>query len=221
MGNRLARKHPRRGKPRTAQSRQPCLASRGSGRARMQARAAGRWWLSLGLGLGLLLGCIGGALLVGQGKLMPPPVARALGGDPAPAAAPVRVAAPVVLSRTRSRARQLGRGQRPPARSQCAARRAGAGRDRAGGVGARPDCDMELRTLVAPNGEPWPDHSGYLEGAPVENQGDAMQIEIDNAANASPVLVKVFDLERHASVRQIFLLPNERLTVDNLKAKQV
>ncbi|UUZ51231.1 hypothetical protein LP420_18000 [Massilia sp. B-10] len=55
----------------------------------------------------------------------------------------------------------------------------------------------------------------------MENQGDAMQIEIDNAANASPVLVKVFDLERHASVRQIFLLPNERLTVDNLKAKQV
>ncbi|UUZ51232.1 hypothetical protein LP420_18005 [Massilia sp. B-10] len=45
----------------------------------------------------MLLGCIGGALLVGQGKLMPPPVARALGGDPAPAAAPVRVAAPVVL----------------------------------------------------------------------------------------------------------------------------
>jgi hypothetical protein len=81
-----------------------------------------------------------------------------------------------------------------------------------------PDCDMELRSLVAPNGEPWPDHSGYLDGAPVDNQGSAMQIDIDNSANASPVLVKVIDLERHASVRQLFLLPNERLTVDNLKA---
>jgi len=81
-----------------------------------------------------------------------------------------------------------------------------------------PDCDMELHALVAPNGEPWPAQSGYLAGVPMDNQGNAMQIVVDNSANASPVLVKVFDMERHASVRQVYVLPNESMTVDHLAA---
>jgi hypothetical protein len=82
----------------------------------------------------------------------------------------------------------------------------------------KPDCDMELHALVAPNGEPWPAQSGYLDGVPMENQGSAMQILVDNSANASPVLVKVVDLERHASVRQLYVLPNDTMTIDNLAA---
>jgi hypothetical protein len=184
-------------------------------------RQAGRWRLTLGIGLGLLLGCIVGALLVGQGKGMPASVVRALGSaasadalpaalavHPAPPMAAVPVAAPEAWAV--GSARQPDANLPPDIRTLAVTQLV---------VPARaPDCDMELRTLVAPNGEPWPEHSGYLEGAPVENHGNAMQIEIDNSANASPVLVKVFDMERHASVRQLYVLANERITVDHLAA---
>ena len=81
-----------------------------------------------------------------------------------------------------------------------------------------PDCDMELNTLVSPNGEPWPAESGYVDGFPVGNQGQDMQIVLDNSANVSPVLVKVYDLERRSNVRHVYVLANQRLTVENLAA---
>ena len=82
----------------------------------------------------------------------------------------------------------------------------------------KPDCDVELHTLVAPNGEPWPAGSGYLDGFPIGNEGQDMQIIVKNAANASPVLVKVYDLERRSSVRHVFLLANDSITIDKLAA---
>lgn len=81
-----------------------------------------------------------------------------------------------------------------------------------------PDCDMELHALVAPNGEQWPDASGYLSEFPLGNPGSEMQIVLDNSANTSPVLVKVYDLERGSNVRHLYLLARESLTVDKLAA---
>jgi hypothetical protein len=81
-----------------------------------------------------------------------------------------------------------------------------------------PDCDMELNTLAAPTGEPWPPASGPVDGFPVANQGTDMQIVLDNGANGSPVLVKIVDLERQAIVRHLYVLPNQSLNVDNLAA---
>ena len=81
-----------------------------------------------------------------------------------------------------------------------------------------PDCDLELNTLVSPNGEPWPAESGYVDGFPVGNQGQDMQIVLDNSANVSAVLVKVYDLERRSNVRHVYVLPNQRLMVENLAA---
>jgi len=186
------------------------------------SKARGRWWLTLGLGLGLLLGCALGALLVGQGKGVPPSVARALGAraEPppavvaAPAAVPVRppepVPEPAPESWAVSSARQRDGGAPPDVKALAVTQLVVPAR--------KPDCDVELHALVAPNGEPWPAQSGYLDGVPMENQGSAMQILVDNSANASPVLVKVFDMERHASVRQLYVLANDTITIDNLAA---
>jgi hypothetical protein len=81
-----------------------------------------------------------------------------------------------------------------------------------------PDCDAELHLLAAPNGEPWPNQSGYVDGYPVGNRGDEMQLLVDNSANSSPVFVKVFDLDRRSNVRHVFVLANDSLSIDKLAA---
>jgi hypothetical protein len=81
-----------------------------------------------------------------------------------------------------------------------------------------PDCGTELRSLVAPNGESWPPASGYVDGYPVANQGDEMQIRIDNAGNASAVFVKLYDLDRRANVRHAYVAARGSLSIDRLAA---
>jgi hypothetical protein len=81
-------------------------------------------------------------------------------------------------------------------------------------VGA--ECDTETQTLVAPNGEPWPVKSGYMEGFPVGNRGDDMQLTLDNAGNASAVFVKVYDMDRHSNVRYAYVQAHDKLLVDKL-----
>ena len=78
------------------------------------------------------------------------------------------------------------------------------------------ECDTETQTLVAPNGEPWPVKSGYMEGFPVGNRGDDMQLTLDNAGNASAVFVKVYDMDRHSNVRYAYVQAHDRLLVDKL-----
>lgn len=80
------------------------------------------------------------------------------------------------------------------------------------------DCSTELRTSVAPNGSPWPDSSGYIDGYAVANQGVQMRVEVDNAANDSNVFVRLIDLERGASVRHAYVLAHESLSIDKLVA---
>jgi curved DNA-binding protein CbpA len=80
------------------------------------------------------------------------------------------------------------------------------------------ECDSETQTLVAPNGEPWPTQSGYMEGFPVGNRGEDMQLTLDNAGNASAVFIKVYDMDRHSNVRYAFVQAHDKLVVDKLSS---
>jgi hypothetical protein len=79
-----------------------------------------------------------------------------------------------------------------------------------------PDCETDLQSLVAPNGDPWPQQSGYLNGYPIGNLGEEMQVVVDNSANPSPVFVKIYDLDRRANVRHAYVQPKGRLVIDKL-----
>jgi hypothetical protein len=81
-----------------------------------------------------------------------------------------------------------------------------------------PECDTDLATPEAPNGEPWPEQSGYIPGYPLGNSGREMTVVIDNSANATPVFVKIYDLERRSNVRHAYVLGNGTLTIDGLAA---
>jgi hypothetical protein len=81
-----------------------------------------------------------------------------------------------------------------------------------------PDCDTDLQSQVSPNGDPWPAQSGYVDSFPVGNQGEEMQILIDNSNNPSPVLVKVYDLDRRSNVRHAYVLGRAKFLVDKLSA---
>ena len=81
-----------------------------------------------------------------------------------------------------------------------------------------PDCGSELHSLVAPNGETWPPSSAYVEGYPIANPGDEMQVTVDNSNNASAVFVKLYDLDRRANVRHAYVLPHDSLSIDRLAA---
>jgi hypothetical protein len=86
-------------------------------------------------------------------------------------------------------------------------------------VAARaPDCANVLQTLSAPNGEPWPERSGYVAGYPQANPGKQMQFFIDNSANSSPVFVKVYDLDRNANVRHVYIQAGDTWNVGALAA---
>ena len=176
-----------------------------------------RIWLLVAAGVAL--GCAAGVLLMSQMKVLPAAVAGAVearadpgAGEPAivPQAAEPR-AEPAPDSWAVSQAYIPEGGQAAPqVRSLAVTQLVVPAR--------KPDCDMELHTLVAPNGEPWPAGSGYLDGFPIGNEGQDMQIVVKNAGNASPVLVKVYDLERRSNVRHVFLLANDSITVDKLAA---
>lgn len=81
-----------------------------------------------------------------------------------------------------------------------------------------PDCSTDLQTLHAPSGDPWPADSAYLPGYPVGNDGNEMQVLIDNSANTSPVFVKLYDLDRRANVRHAYVQGRGSFTIDKLAA---
>jgi hypothetical protein len=82
----------------------------------------------------------------------------------------------------------------------------------------QPDCDSDLQSQVSPNGDPWPLQSGYVDGFPVGNQGDEMQVWVDNSNNASPILVKLYDLDRRSNVRHAYVLSRAKFLIDKLAA---
>lgn len=81
-----------------------------------------------------------------------------------------------------------------------------------------PDCDTDLQAQVAPTGDPWPAQSGYIDGYPVGNQGEEMQVLVDNSNNPSPVLVKIYDLDRRSNVRHAYVLGRAKFLIDKLSA---
>ncbi|MBG6222220.1 MULTISPECIES: DnaJ domain-containing protein [unclassified Janthinobacterium] len=86
----------------------------------------------------------------------------------------------------------------------------------------QPACDGAAKTesasLVAPNGEPWPVRSGYVDGFPIGNKGEELAVSIDNSNNAAPVFVKLYDTERRSNVRYLYIVANDKLLVEQLSA---
>jgi hypothetical protein len=80
------------------------------------------------------------------------------------------------------------------------------------------DCAHVLQAAAAPNGEPWPERSGYVAGYPQANTGKQMQVFIDNSANPAPVFVKIYDLDRNANVRHVYILAGDTWNVSELAA---
>ncbi len=165
-------------------------------------------------------GCVLGAVLASQLNLMPVALAGVMGKAPAkpaaaaPAAAPVTVTVPAgdpaVEGWAVTKAHSPEATEPPLVKSLGVAEFVIPAR--------KPDCDLALSSLVAPNGEQWPAESGYLTGFPVANEGKDMEISVDNADNPSPVLVKVYDVAKRATVRHVYLKPNDSLTLDKLAA---
>jgi curved DNA-binding protein CbpA len=83
-------------------------------------------------------------------------------------------------------------------------------------AGAECDSETQTQTLVAPNGEPWPTRSGYMEGFPVGNRGDEMELTLDNSGNSSAVFIKVYDMDRRSNVRYAYVQAHDKLLVDKL-----
>jgi hypothetical protein len=48
--------------------------------------------------------------------------------------------------------------------------------------------------------------------------GEEMQVVVDNSSNASPVFVKIYDLDRRANVRHAFVQARGRMVIDKLAA---
>ena len=177
-----------------------------------------RWWL--GLGGFFVAGCAVGVLLTSQPKLMPVALASRLVPAPeiqvATRDSPVAAPAP-----TKPDAAPDTWASAPPPSPEAPLR---APDIKALAVAqlvvpARPpDCESDLYRLMAPNGEPWPNASGYVEGYPVGNRGEEMQVMVDNTANSSPVFVKVYDLDRRSNVRHIYVLAHETMTIEKLAA---
>lgn len=78
------------------------------------------------------------------------------------------------------------------------------------------EADTPARPPLAPNGEPWPVRSGYLDGYKTDNFGGYTQITLDNSGNAADVFAKLFDVEKNQNVRQVFVLAREKFLIDKL-----
>ena len=184
-----------------------------------------RWWSALALATAL--GVAAGVLAMGQPRLLPAALANVLAAKGEARSAPVAPAA-----EAESHADAAAASAPAPAADNWAVAKASVAEapTRVAPdvkalavtqlvVPARaPDCDTELHALVAPNGEPWPAKAAYVDGYPVGNPGEEMQLMVDNSANGSGVFVKVYDLERRANVRHLYVPAHETMTVEKLAA---
>jgi hypothetical protein len=168
-----------------------------------------KWWF--GLAACFAAGCAAGILIVEQPKVVPIALAAARG--PAPAAAPAEARPDPALDSWAVSKAYLPEGPSlaPPDIRALAVTQLVV-------PPHAPDCDAELHALVAPNGEGWPADSGYVDGYPIGNQGEEMQVTVDNSANSAAVFVKLYDLDRRANVRHAYVLAHQTLAIDKLAA---
>ena len=178
-----------------------------------------RAWM--GIALSLSVGIVIGLVIMAQPRLLPQEVAGALNFQGSPTAVAAAALPPARAASTPARpaletdawgVEQAPTGPVVPPQVKALAVTELIVPARA------PDCELELHTLVAPNGDPWPPRSSYLDGYPVGNQGTEMRFEINNEDNRSPVLVKIYDLERRSNVRHAYGLGQDRFVIDKLAA---
>lgn len=71
---------------------------------------------------------------------------------------------------------------------------------------------------MAPNGEPWPTRSSYIDGYRVGNMGGYTELTVDNSNNGTAVYVKLFDVEKKQNVRHVFVAPYSKFFLERLTA---
>ena len=179
------------------------------------------WWG--GMGVCLLAGWVGGTLMVAQPQLIPAALVSAWSGkaELAPSARAAARAESSIEARSADSGVDGWAVSKPSAADASVPARPAPIKVLSMSQillpDAPPDCESEPQApLVAPNGEAWPQQSGYVEGFAVANHGADMQLTLDNAKNASPVFIKVYDLERHANVRYVYVRAHDKLLVDQL-----
>ena len=72
------------------------------------------------------------------------------------------------------------------------------------------------RAALAPNGEPWPTNSGYLDGFEQQNSGGRSNLTVDNSKSESDALVSVYDHVHDRPMRVFFLRGGDQFTATEL-----
>ncbi|MEP7100137.1 MAG: J domain-containing protein [Burkholderiales bacterium] len=74
------------------------------------------------------------------------------------------------------------------------------------------------RSPTAPNGEPWPARSGYVDGYPLMNKGGLSEIKVDNTRSESDMFVKLVSLDGPTAfpARTFFVAARAHLTLEGL-----
>lgn len=75
-----------------------------------------------------------------------------------------------------------------------------------------------IRPLSAPNGNPWPQESGYIAGYPILYGQSNNRLYIDNVRNSSDVYAQLFADNQSEPLRHFFIKERNYLILDRLDA---
>ncbi|HZT55048.1 MAG TPA: hypothetical protein VFA35_02390 [Burkholderiaceae bacterium] len=83
---------------------------------------------------------------------------------------------------------------------------------------AAPAVPGYVRAAAAPNGQPWPNRSGYVAGYLQTNHGGLSEITVDNGHNDADMFAKLFSLDGPSAqpVRTFFVAAHSRFTLTGL-----
>jgi hypothetical protein len=75
------------------------------------------------------------------------------------------------------------------------------------------------RPVLADNGSPWPQASGYIKGYPHQFTDGRSQVTVDNSNTNSDMFVKLFNLDepKAKTVRVFFIKAGDQYTVNNIR----
>lgn len=74
------------------------------------------------------------------------------------------------------------------------------------------------RPITAPNGNPWPQESGYIPGYPLIYGQQNHQINIENILNSSDVYAELISLNHAQALRTFFIKERSHFRLDKLDA---